>query len=57
MRQRITFIHEAEDTFSPDQLQVRNDTLDIKSLRAAREDRFTFSPQELPQEVIARVPA
>ncbi|KAI4123681.1 MAG: hypothetical protein LQ347_006059, partial [Umbilicaria vellea] len=51
MRERITFIHEAEDAFSPDQLQVRNDTLHINSLGAAREDRLTFSPHELPQEL------
>lgn len=57
MRERVTFIHEAEDAFSPDQLQVRNDTLHIQSLRAAREDRLTFSPHELPQEVRANVSA
>ena len=51
MRERITFIHKAEDAFSPDQLQLQNDTLHIKSLKAAREDRLTFSPHELPQEV------
>lgn len=51
MRERITIVHGAEDAFNPDQIQVNSDTLYIKSLRAAREDRVTASLYELPQEV------
>lgn len=51
MRERITFVHGAEDAFNPEQLQIRSDTLYAKSLKAAREDRVTASLYELPQEV------
>ena len=51
MRERITFIHGAEDAFDPSQLRLDNDTLYVNSLKAVREDRVTFSPHELPQEV------
>ena len=50
MKERITFIYDAEDTFTPSQLQLENDTLYIDSLKAAREHRLTFALQELPQE-------
>ena len=51
MRERITFVHGAEDAFNPEQLQINSDTLYVKSLKAAREDRVTASLYELPQEV------
>ncbi|MCJ1388378.1 protease B nonderepressible form [Xylographa bjoerkii] len=51
MRERITFVHGAEDDFDSSQLEVQNDSLYIKSLKAAREDRITFSFEELPQEL------
>ena len=51
MRERITFVHGQEDAFNPDQIQLKSDTLYIKSLKAAREDRVTASLYELPQEV------
>lgn len=51
MRERITFLHAANDPFDPQQLRVENDTLHVSSLVAAREDRLTFSLYELPQEV------
>ena len=51
MRERITFAHGAEDAFKPEQLQIEKDTLYVKSLKAAREDRVTASLYELPQEV------
>ena len=51
MRERITFVHGAEDAFNPNQIQIKSDTLYIKSLKAAREDRVTASLYELPQEV------
>ena len=51
MRERITFVHGAEDAFNPNQIQIKSDTLYIKSLKATREDRVTASLYELPQEV------
>lgn len=52
MRERITFVHGAEDAFDPKQLQIQEEnSLHIKSLKAAREDRMTASLYELPQEV------
>ena len=51
MRERITFVHGAEDAFNPNQIQINSDTLYIKSLKATREDRVTASLYELPQEV------
>ena len=52
MRERITFVHGADDTFDPDQLNVDKETIQVRSLMAAREDRLTFSFSELPQEVL-----
>jgi len=51
MKERITFVHNPEDTFDPKQLDLQNDTLHVKSLKAAREGRLTYSLYELPQEV------
>ena len=51
MRARITFVHGADEAFDPEQLQVKDEVLKVRSLKAAREDRLTFSPSELPQEV------
>ena len=51
MRERITFVHGANDVFKPEQLQLDNNTLHVKSLKAVREDRLTFGLHELPQEV------
>ena len=52
MRERITFIHGAEDAFDPQQLTVDNKAVEVKSLQAAREHRLTFGLSELPQEVL-----
>lgn len=51
MRERITFIHGINEKFDPSQLRLSNDTLQITSLKAAREDRLTIGLYELPQEV------
>ena len=50
MRERITFIHGSDDEFDPKQLKLSEDSVRIKDLAAAREDRWTFGFQELPQE-------
>ena len=53
MRERITFIHGADEQFRPEQLKLGKDSVYISNLKAAREDRLTFGFQELPQEVRA----
>ena len=52
MRQRITLVHGPDDPFDPKQLRADVNALHVKSLKAAREDRLTFSLYELPQEVL-----
>ncbi|TVY53168.1 Protein pbn1, partial [Lachnellula suecica] len=51
MRQRITFLQEPEDSVDPKTLKVTNNDISTKGLKAAREDRITFSFEELPQEL------
>ncbi|KAL8843120.1 MAG: hypothetical protein Q9170_000250 [Blastenia crenularia] len=51
MKERITFIHTADEDFDPEQLEVSPDSLHIKSLKAAREERLTFSLEELPDDI------
>ena len=52
MKERVTFLHGADDALDPKQLLLlQNDSLRLKSLKAAREDRLTLGLDELPQEV------
>lgn len=51
MKERITFIHPKDRAFDPNQLCISKDFVQIKNLKAAREERLTFSWHELPQEV------
>ena len=51
MRQRITFIQDPADSVNPELLQVSQNSIATKSLKAAREDRITFGFEELPQEL------
>lgn len=55
MRQRITFIHEPQDAIDPKSFQISDGklgpSLTLYRLKAAREDRITFSYDELPEEV------
>jgi len=55
MRQRTTFVHDPNDTFDPKQLHVQSDSIHVKSLKAAREDRLTLGLYELPQEVMVKM--
>ena len=57
MKRRVTFVHGADDAFDPEQLRLENDILQLQSLKAAREDQWTFSFSELPQEVCAYHPS
>ncbi|KAF3094315.1 protease B nonderepressible form [Orbilia oligospora] len=52
MKRRITFlVSPQENEASEDALRLAKDKLEIKGLKAIREDRFTFTFDELPQFV------
>ena len=51
MKERVTFLNHRGQNFDPAQLQLQNDSLRLKSLKAARQDRLTLGLDELPQEV------
>jgi hypothetical protein len=51
MRQRITFLQEPQDSLDPKLLHVERNSIATKYLKAAREDKITFSLDELPQEL------
>lgn len=51
MRQRITFVHKPEDAIDPKSLKVSNNSISIEALNAAREDKVTFSHDDLPQDI------
>lgn len=51
MKRRITFLYDSDSTFDPQQLQVEKKSVQIKSLKAAREERWTTNLYDLPQEV------
>ncbi|APA10579.1 hypothetical protein SS1G_12618 [Sclerotinia sclerotiorum 1980 UF-70] len=51
MRQRITFLQQPQDAVDPQNIKVSTDSITAKRMKAAREDRATFSFSELPQEI------
>lgn len=51
MKQRITYIVQNPDEFSPEQLDVRGDLFAVKDVEAAKEHRTTLGLDELPDEV------
>lgn len=51
MKQRITYIRSNDDEFHPDQLEIIQDFMHIKSLEAAKEHRITIGLSKLPSEV------
>lgn len=51
MKERITFIHNTDGDFDAERLIVAKTSVQIKALKASREERLTLSPHELPQEV------
>ncbi|KAL8667585.1 MAG: hypothetical protein Q9202_000440 [Teloschistes flavicans] len=57
MKERITFIHPQDNTFDPSQLSVNKHSVQIKGLKAAREERLTFSWHELPQDCYEFLPS
>ena len=51
MKERITFVLTTDENVDLKHLDVGENSVRMKSLKAAREERFTFFPHELPQEV------
>jgi hypothetical protein len=52
MKRRVTYITAADAEFDPSkQAILSKDTLSIRGLDAAKEERFTFTQTELPAEV------
>jgi hypothetical protein len=51
MRQRITFIHNPENSIDPDLLKVDHNSINGPKILAVREDRVTLGLDELPSEL------
>jgi hypothetical protein len=52
MKQRITYLVRRPESFNPEeQLVVKDGSLTLNGVEAAKEHRVTFSLSELPQEV------
>lgn len=51
MRRRSTFVHDPNAVVNHDSIELVGGSLHITSLPAARQERLTFSFNELPQEV------
>ncbi|KAK4946249.1 protease B nonderepressible form [Elasticomyces elasticus] len=52
MRRRSTWITHPSRAVNPDDIQVRENQLLLRALKAAREERLTFGFKELPVEVV-----
>lgn len=53
MKRRITLIHRPEDGIDPGSVRIEKGAISGPELRAAREERLTFIPDELPEDVLA----
>lgn len=53
MRRRITLIHSPDDAVDPSSVRVDIGGISGPELQAAREERLTFSSDELPDDVVA----
>lgn len=51
MKRRITYIQRQDAPFEADQAVLIANTLSIRNLDAAREDRITFGLEDLPDDV------
>ncbi|KAF2790813.1 hypothetical protein K505DRAFT_281887, partial [Melanomma pulvis-pyrius CBS 109.77] len=51
MKQRITYLVQDPDVFSPEQLDVKGGSLTLDQVNAAKEHRVTFGLSELPGEL------
>lgn len=56
MKRRITFVQRQDTPFEADQAVLTPNTLSIRDLDAAREDRITFGLDDLPAEVRSNTP-
>jgi hypothetical protein len=56
MKQRITYVVKKPEDFSPEQLEVKQDStgpvFTLKNVDAAKEHRITLGLDELPEEVL-----
>lgn len=52
MKQRSTFVISDPEYTKPENFDIGPDSLRIKSIAAAREDRVTVPSQELPSELL-----
>ncbi|KAF1966463.1 PIG-X-domain-containing protein [Bimuria novae-zelandiae CBS 107.79] len=48
MKQRITFLVKDPDSFTPEKLEVKDESLAMSAVEAVKEHRFTISLDELP---------
>jgi hypothetical protein len=51
MKQRITLFHKGEDSVDPKNIKLTKDSYQLAGLKAAREDKITFSVDDLPPEL------
>jgi len=51
MKQRITYLVQDPEVFSPEQLEVQGRSLALDKVNAAKEHRITFGLNELPKKV------
>ncbi|KAL8908515.1 MAG: hypothetical protein Q9171_005433 [Xanthocarpia ochracea] len=51
MKERITFIHPPDISSHVEYIEGSRHVIQVKALKAAREERLTVSPHELPQEI------
>jgi hypothetical protein len=55
MKQRITYVVKDPDSFTPEQIETKNDghesSFAVKGVQAAKERRYTLGLDELPSEV------
>ena len=50
MKRRVTYINRANDAFDQDQIEVDKSSIQLRDLKAAREDRLTLALDELSYE-------
>lgn len=53
MKRRITLIHRPDDAVDPSSARIHDGVISGPELRATREERLTFSSDELPEDVLA----
>ncbi|OOQ89845.1 Protein pbn1 [Penicillium brasilianum] len=51
MKRRVTYVQHPETPFKPHQASLSSSAVSVRDLDAAREDRITFSLEDLPEEL------